>query len=55
LGNANIFEIVQIPGGDDAVTENGRSPRRGNVTDEPIAKPALMEPVYLFSMEVNDL
>ena len=51
----NIFAIVQIPGGNDAVTKNGRAPLRGYVTDEPIAKPALTEPVYLFSMEVFDL
>ena len=40
LGNSNIFEIVRISGGEDAVTTTGRSPIHGNVTEEPIAKPA---------------
>jgi hypothetical protein len=40
LGNSNIFEIVQFAGGEDTVTQHGRSSQLGNVTDEPIAKPA---------------
>jgi hypothetical protein len=42
LGNSNIFQVIRIPGGEDAVMENGRSICSDTVTEEPIAKPAHM-------------
>jgi len=40
LGNSNMFQVVRILGGKDAVMENGRSISSDTVTEEPIAKPA---------------
>jgi hypothetical protein len=54
LGNSNIFEIVQISGGEDAVTVYGRSIHMDTVTVEPIAKPVPWDRFIFFLKEVVD-